>query len=142
MPSTDRASQPGTAVAIAATIRRNGVGSQTDKDFAGRGGRTRMIPPIVRGEPAEKGRLSISKQASSTNRNLGAFVPFKVVTRSKERPLVNVNKNPKEKQPGENPDGKYHFNPGNMAGKKPGDSEQTAENRGEPPHEDKEKPAG
>ena len=52
------------------------------------------------------------------------------------------NKNPNEKQPGENPDGKYHFNPGNMAGKKPGDSEQTAENRGEQPHADKEKPAG
>jgi len=23
------------------------------------------------------------------------------------------NKNPNEKQPGENPEGKYHFNPGN-----------------------------
>jgi len=42
------------------------------------------------------------------------------------------NKNPDEKQPGENPEGKYHFNPGNMAGKKPGDAEPTAENRGEP----------
>ena len=30
------------------------------------------------------------------------------------------NKNPNEKQPGENPEGKYHYNPGNMAGKKPG----------------------
>lgn len=49
------------------------------------------------------------------------------------------NKNPTEKQPGENPDGKYHFNPGNMAGKTPGDAE-TDENRGTP-HE-KEKPAG
>jgi hypothetical protein len=36
-------------------------------------------------------------------------------------------KKPNEKQPGENPDGKYHFNPGNMAGKKPQDAEQTAE---------------
>ena len=52
------------------------------------------------------------------------------------------NKNPNEKQPGENPDGKYHFNPGNMAGKKPGDAEQTAENRGAPAHGHKEKPAG
>lgn len=52
------------------------------------------------------------------------------------------NKNPNVKQPGENPDGKFHFNPGNMAGKTPGDPEQTAENRGEPPDEDKEKPAG
>ena len=27
------------------------------------------------------------------------------------------NKNPNEKQPGENKPGKYHFNPGNQAGK-------------------------
>ncbi|WP_166298188.1 MULTISPECIES: hypothetical protein [unclassified Bradyrhizobium] len=51
------------------------------------------------------------------------------------------NKNPNKKQPGENPDGKYHFNPGNMAGKKPGDKERTAENRDEP-KEPEEKPAG
>jgi len=51
------------------------------------------------------------------------------------------NKNPNEKQPGENPEGKYHYNPGNMAGKKLGDAKQTAENHGEP-HEHKEKPAG
>ncbi|QIG97292.1 hypothetical protein [Bradyrhizobium sp. 6(2017)] len=49
------------------------------------------------------------------------------------------NKNPNEKEAGENPVGKYHFNPGNMAGKKPGDKEQTAENRGEP--KAKERPA-
>lgn len=60
--------------------------------------------------------------------------------RLKERLMAN-NKNPNEKQPGENPRGKYHYNPGNMAGKKPGDAEQTAENRGNPPHEHKEKPA-
>lgn len=42
------------------------------------------------------------------------------------------NKNPNEKQPGENPEGKHHFNPGNMSGKKPGDAEQSAKNRGEP----------
>jgi hypothetical protein len=52
------------------------------------------------------------------------------------------NKNPNVKQPGENPEGKFQFNPGNMAGKKPSDPEQTTENRGEPPHEYKEKPAG
>jgi hypothetical protein len=40
--------------------------------------------------------------------------------------------NPNEKLPGENPEGKFHFNPGNMAGKKPGDPEQTAKNRDEP----------
>jgi len=59
----------------------------------------------------------------------------------KERLMANDNnKNPNEKQPGENPEGKYHFNPGNMAGKKPGDAKQTDENRAEP-HERKEKPA-
>jgi hypothetical protein len=42
------------------------------------------------------------------------------------------NKNPNEKQPGETPEGKFHFNPGNMAGKKPGDPEKTAQNRDEP----------
>ena len=51
------------------------------------------------------------------------------------------NKNPNEKQPGEKPEGKYHYNPGNMAGKKAGDAEQTAESHGAPPHEQKEKPA-
>jgi hypothetical protein len=51
------------------------------------------------------------------------------------------NKDPNEKQPGENPEGKYHFNPGNMAGKKPGDAEQTEKNRGDL-DEGKEKPAG
>jgi hypothetical protein len=50
-------------------------------------------------------------------------------------------KNPNEKQPGENPDGKYHFNPGNMAGKTPEDAEQTDKNRGTP-HDHKEEPAG
>jgi len=37
--------------------------------------------------------------------------------------------NQNEKKPGENPDGTFHFNPGNMAGKKPSDPEQTSENR-------------
>lgn len=44
--------------------------------------------------------------------------------------MTNDNE-PNEKKPGENPDGTYHFNPGNMAGKKPGDAKQTASNRGE-----------
>jgi hypothetical protein len=51
------------------------------------------------------------------------------------------NKDPNKERPGENPDGKYHFNPGNMAGKKPGDAKQTDENRGEP-HKPDQKPAG
>ena len=53
------------------------------------------------------------------------------------------NKKPNEKLPGENPEGKFHYNPGNMAGKKREDTEQTDENRGEPSHDErKEKPAG
>ena len=51
------------------------------------------------------------------------------------------NKNPNAKQPGENPDGTYHFNPGNMAGKKPTDAQETAKNRDEPSPEREEKPA-
>ena len=51
------------------------------------------------------------------------------------------NRDPNAKLPGENPEGKYHFNPGNMAGKKPGDEKQTEENRGEA-DKPKEKPAG
>jgi len=54
--------------------------------------------------------------------------------------MVN-NKNPDEKLPGENPEGKFHFNPGNMAGKKPGEAEQTDENRGKPSTDGKQKPA-
>lgn len=50
------------------------------------------------------------------------------------------NKNPNLKQPGENPDGKYHFNPGNMAGKDPKDAKQSDKNRDET-HKPKEKPA-
>jgi hypothetical protein len=55
---------------------------------------------------------------------------------------MSNNKNPNEKQPGGNPEGKDQFNPGNMAGKKRGDAEQTDENRGAPPREHKEEPAG
>lgn len=51
-------------------------------------------------------------------------------------------KNPDQKQPGENPDGKYHYNPGNMAGKKPGDAKQTKDNRDvSREHNDEEKTA-
>jgi hypothetical protein len=81
-----------------------------------------------------------SKQSTETDRwNLTTLIPFNVVTLPKER-LMAETKKPSEKRPGENPEGKYHFNPGNMAGKKPGDAEQTDENRGAP-HQHKEKPA-
>lgn len=50
--------------------------------------------------------------------------------------MADINHSPEEKLPGENPKGKFHYNPGNMAGKKPGDPEKTSENRGgEPDHE-------
>ena len=42
---------------------------------------------------------------------------------------MSNNKNSNEKRPGENPDGTIHYNPGNMAGKKPDDTEQTEKNR-------------
>ena len=35
---------------------------------------------------------------------------------SKEHQMAD-NKNQNEKQPGENPEGKYHYNPGNQSGK-------------------------
>jgi hypothetical protein len=35
---------------------------------------------------------------------------------SKEHSMDNT-KDPKQKQPGEKPEGKYHYNPGNMSGK-------------------------
>jgi hypothetical protein len=49
-------------------------------------------------------------------------------------------KNPNVKQPGENPEGKFHYNPGNMAGEIPGDEKQTSENRDEVPEKTKVKP--
>jgi hypothetical protein len=52
--------------------------------------------------------------------------------------MANI-KDPKVKQLGENLEGKFHYNPGNMAEEKPGDPERTAENRGETPPKPKEK---
>ena len=49
--------------------------------------------------------------------------------------LVADNKDSNVKQPSENPDGD-HFNPGNMAGKGPGDTDQPTKNRGKPSHRD------
>ena len=61
-----------------------------------------------------------------------------IITPSKGLPVGN-DKDPNVKQPGKNPDGD-HFNPGNMAGKGPADTEQTAKNRGKPSHKDEETP--
>jgi hypothetical protein len=41
----------------------------------------------------------------------------------------NNNRNPNEKQPGEKPEGTYHFNPGNQSGK----SKAVPKDRSEPP---------
>ncbi|MEY9358668.1 hypothetical protein ABH994_001389 [Bradyrhizobium yuanmingense] len=74
--------------------------------------------------------------------NMWTLVLFNLVTLAKKATgsMANNNRSPDEKQPGENPEGKYHYNPGNMAGKKPGDAEQTDENRTLPSPR-KEKPA-
>ena len=74
--------------------------------------------------------------------NMSTLVLFNIVTLAEKATGSMANhKIPNEKQPGENPEGKYHYNPGNMAGKKPGDAEQTDENR-DTPARHKEKPAG
>jgi hypothetical protein len=81
--------------------------------------------------------------AAGTIHGWSGFDSVRHQSRHKSRTCLMANennKNPTVKQPGENPDGKYHFNPGNMAGKKPGDAKQTDENRGKP-HEPEEKPA-
>lgn len=44
------------------------------------------------------------------------------------------NKNPNQKQPGENKPGKYHFNPGNQAGKT---AEKTVKPKAEPNNRDR-----
>jgi hypothetical protein len=44
------------------------------------------------------------------------------------------NKNPNQKQPGEKSEGKYHYNPGNQAGKEVGIAQ--PENEDEPKIED------
>ena len=54
----------------------------------------------------------------------------------------NSNKNPNEKQPGEKPEGTYHYNPGNQSGK----SEAVPKDRPEPRNnrnviENREKPS-
>jgi hypothetical protein len=74
-------------------------------------------------------------------RNMSTLVLFHIVTLPEVTGTMANNKKPDKKQPGENPEGKYHYNPGNMAGKTPGDAEQTDDNRDAPPRH-KEKPTG
>jgi hypothetical protein len=62
-----------------------------------------------------------------------------------ESPMAeNNNKNPNEKQPGEKPEGTYHFNPGNQSGKskavpkdrpEPGNNVDATENHEKPSRE-------
>ena len=49
------------------------------------------------------------------------------------------NKNPDKKQPGEKPEGTYHFNPGNQSGKGP-DSKDGAEQQNGTDTADRKKP--
>jgi hypothetical protein len=85
-------------------------------------------------------KLNAANEAA-TDRNEEDGPLLDIVRVRKERSMANDNnRNPNVKQPGENPDGTYHFNPGNMAGKKPDDAKQSAENRDEA-HKPKEKPA-
>jgi hypothetical protein len=81
------------------------------------------------------------KRHGPVRRNESTEDLLDIVPPRKERPMGNDNnKNPNVRQPGENPDGKYHFNPGNMAGKNPKDAKQMDKNRDET-HKPKEKPA-
>lgn len=50
---------------------------------------------------------------------------------SEEHPMAD-NKNPNEKQPGEKPEGKYHYNPGNQSGKKADDAPEEETKKHEP----------
>jgi hypothetical protein len=50
---------------------------------------------------------------------------------SEEHPMAD-NKNPNEKQPGEKPEGKYHYNPGNQSGKKADDALEEETKKNEP----------
>jgi hypothetical protein len=93
-------------------------------------GRASQLGPAIFGPIQKLGHSRISKQATAK----GTLVATRTWLG------MTNNKNHDEKQPGEHPDGKFHYNPGNMAGKKPQDEEQTAENRGETQPEDK--PAG
>ena len=62
-------------------------------------------------------RLGIADPAPErppfNQRNLGCLVGLSCP----EEYHMADNKNPDEKQPGEKPEGKYHYNPGNQAGK-------------------------
>jgi hypothetical protein len=104
------------------------------------------VPDIAATEAHHKlSKLNIPARRKMTvpgrlERNLSYALLLPVCPMESSMP-DNNNKNPNEKQPGEKPEGTYHFNPGNMAGKKPGDAEQTDKNRGAPP-ELKEKPTG
>ena len=46
----------------------------------------------------------------------GTYIVRRPLSCSKEHPMADT-KNPNEKQPGEKPEGKQHYNPGNQSGK-------------------------
>jgi hypothetical protein len=54
-----------------------------------------------------------------------------LVLREIKGALMANNKNPNEKQPGEKVEGKFHYNPGNMSGKKAGEEASEKKNDGD-----------
>jgi hypothetical protein len=50
------------------------------------------------------------------------------------------NKNSKEKQPGEHPEGEYHYNPGNQSGKTAKIVPKEEANENDEPHHERSKP--
>ena len=54
----------------------------------------------------------------------------------KEQPMAD-NKNANEKQPGEHPEGKFHYNPGNQAGKATEKVDKDDAKENDEPHRDR-----
>jgi hypothetical protein len=91
-------------------------------------------------------RAAFSVNLAHASRNAGAVADGEpkqfgsVVLDSMRTAPMADNKNPNEKQPGEHAEGKYHYNPGNQAGKTVEDSEKEdnldrVKNRAPAPHE-------
>ncbi len=53
------------------------------------------------------------KQPAQGTAQRSALLPF----RQQELRMSNDNKNPNQRQPGEKPEGKFHYKPGNQSGK-------------------------
>ena len=71
-----------------------------------------MKPKKFRGQTLAGADLVFSVQCIYQEPNL----PGEIVVESKEQLMAN-DKDPNRKRPGEKPEGKYHYNPGNQSGK-------------------------